>query len=73
MFFAKDFFTTKTGAEVLIEALARKESQEKVLMRSLQEIHSKRESASKCLRFNQIADVVTNNFLNHLFCRRVGR
>ncbi|MCP6274897.1 hypothetical protein NL452_26730, partial [Klebsiella pneumoniae] len=35
--------TTMTGAEALIEALATKKSQEKVSVRSLQEIHQARE------------------------------
>ncbi len=35
--------TTMTGAEALIEAIATKKSQKKVIVRSLQEIHSKKE------------------------------
>ena len=35
--------TTMTGAEALIEAIATKKSQQKVEVRSLQEIHNKQE------------------------------
>ena len=35
--------TTMTGAEALIEAIATKKSQEKIDVRSLQEIHNKQE------------------------------
>ncbi len=41
--------TTITGAEALIEAIATKKSQEKISVRSLQEIHRTKESANSAL------------------------
>ncbi len=38
--------TTMTGAEALIEAIATKKSQEKIVVRSLQEIHSKEKAST---------------------------
>ncbi len=41
--------TTITGAEALIEAIATRKSQEKIIVRSLQEIHQTKESANSVL------------------------